>query len=287
MSDEDKMPVVEISGAAAASLLRTFAECGPGSLLLELGLRAVVTRTTENSDLHTAHRTTRETLVLDTWTTAQEAEVAELPGEPGAVRGFLRFRRQYESLEPSFRDRLLMKTMKEKLRRGVFLLATDQRTECLGLKLTMAGFLVDAASEAGRVAVRIKVPCLPEQCNYIQEDPVSTRLMEAMESNVDTGPGLVEVIQSFEVRGKNFKHILRSLSQEVLELEEERHALEGRVARLRARAEADMENTDQWRRTEALLRGELEGLVQEVVREMDPDMNMNTTLLFNGIEESD
>ena len=80
---------------------------------------------------------------------------------------------------------------------------------------------------------------------------------------------------------------MRSLSQEVLELEEERHALEGRVARLRARAEADMENTDQWRRTEALLRGELEGLVQEVVREMDPDMNMNTTLLFNGIEESD
>ena len=47
MSDgEDKMPVVEISGAAAASLLRTFAECGTGSLLLELGLRAVVTRTT-------------------------------------------------------------------------------------------------------------------------------------------------------------------------------------------------------------------------------------------------
>ena len=61
MSDgEDKMPVVEISGAAAASLLRTFAECGTGSLLLELGLRAVVTRTTENSDLHTAHRTARE-----------------------------------------------------------------------------------------------------------------------------------------------------------------------------------------------------------------------------------
>ena len=61
MGDEDKMPVVEISGAAAAaSLLRTFAECGPGSLLLELGLRAVVTRTTENSDLHTAHSTTRE-----------------------------------------------------------------------------------------------------------------------------------------------------------------------------------------------------------------------------------
>ena len=60
MSDEDKMPVVEISGAAAANLLRTFAECGSGSLLLELGLRAVVTRTTENSDLHTAHRTTRE-----------------------------------------------------------------------------------------------------------------------------------------------------------------------------------------------------------------------------------
>ena len=229
----------------------------------------------------------RETLVLDTWTGVQEAEVAELPGEPGAVRGFLRFRRQYESLEPSFRDRLLMKTMKEKLRRGVFLLATDQRTECLGLKLTMAGYLVDADSEAGRVAVRIKVPCLPEQCNYIQENPVSTRLLEAMESNVDTGPGLVEVIQSFEVRGQNFKHILRTLSQEVLELEEERHALEGRVARLRARAEADMENTDQWRRTEALLRGELEGLVQEVVREMDPDMNMNTTLLFNGIEESD
>ena len=64
----------------------------------------------------------------------------------------------------------------------------------------------------------------------------------------------------------------------------ERHTLEGRVARLRARAEADMENTDQWRRTEALLSGELEGLVQEVVREMDPDMNMNTTLLFNGNE---
>jgi len=284
MGDEDKQPVVEISGAAAASLLRTFAECGTGSLLLELELRAVVTRTTENSDLHTAHRTTRERLVLDTWTRVQEGEVAEQPGEPGAVRGFLRFRRQYESLEPSFRDRLLMKTMKEKFRRGVFLLATDQRTECLGLKLAMAGYLVDADSEAGRVAVRIKVPCLSVQSKYMQENPVNTRLMEAMESNVDTGPGLVEAIQSFEVRGENFKHILRTLSQEVLELEEERHALEGRVARLRARAEADMENTDQWRRTEALLSGELEGLVQEVVREMDPDMNMNTTLLFNGNE---
>ena len=284
MGDEDKQPVVEISGAAAASLLRTFAECGTGSLLLELELRAVVTRTTENSDLHTAHRTTRERLVLDTWTRVQEGEVAEQPGEPGAVRGFLRFRRQYESLEPSFRDRLLMKTMKEKFRRGVFLLATDQRTECLGLKLAMAGYLVDADSEAGRVAVRINVPCLSVQSQYMQENPANTRLMEAMESNVDTGPGLVEAIQSFEVRGQNFKHILRTLSQEVLELEEERHALEGRVARLRARAEADMENTDQWRRTEALLSGELEGLVQEVVREMDPDMNMNTTLLFNGNE---
>ena len=284
MGDEDKQPVVEISGAAAASLLRTFAECGPGSLLLELQLRAVVTRTTENSDLHTAHRTTRERLVLDTWTRVQEGEVAEQPGEPGAVRGFLRFRRQYESLEPSFRDRLLMKTMREKFRRGVFLLATDQRTECLGLKLAMAGYLVDADSEAGRVAVRINVPCLSVQSQYMQENPANTRLMEAMESNVDTGPGLVEVIQSFEVRGENFKHILRTLSQEVLELEEERHVLEGRVARLRARAEADMENTDQWRRTEALLSGELEGLVQEVVREMDPDMNMNTTLLFNGNE---
>ena len=284
MGDEDKQPVVEISGAAAASLLRTFAECGTGSLLLELELRAVVTRTTENSDLHTAHRTTRERLVLDTWTRVQEGEVAEQPGEPGAVRGFLRFRRQYESLEPSFRDRLLMKTMKEKFRRGVFLLATDQRTECLGLKLAMAGYLVDADSEAGRVAVRIKVPCLSVQSQYMQENPANTRLMEAMESNVDTGPGLVEAIQSFEVRGENFKHILRTLSQEVLELEEERHTLEGRVARLRARAEADMENTDQWRRTEALLSGELEGLVQEVVREMDPDMNMNTTLLFNGNE---
>ena len=284
MGDEDKEPVVEISGAAAASLLRIFAECGTGSLLLELGLRAVVTRTTENSDLHTAHRTTRERLVLDTWTRVQEGEVAEQPGEPGAVRGFLRFRRQYESLEPSFRDRLLMKTMKEKFRRGVFLLATDQRTECLGLKLAMAGYLVDADSEAGRVAVRINVPCLSVQSQYMQENPANTRLMEAMESNVDTGPGLVEVIQSFEVRGENFKHILRTLSQEVLELEEERHTLEGRVARLRARAEADLENTDQWRRTEALLSGELEGLVQEVVREMDPDMNMNTTLLFNGNE---
>ena len=284
MGDEDKQPVVEISGAAAASLLRTFAECGTGSLLLELELRAVVTRTTENSDLHTAHRTTRERLVLDTWTRVQEGEVAEQPGEPGAVRGFLRFRRQYESLEPSFRDRLLMKTMKEKFRRGVFLLATDQRTECLGLKLAMAGYLVDADSEAGRVAVRIKVPCLSVQSQYMQENPANTRIMEAMESNVDTGPGLVEVIQSFEVRGENFKHILRTLSQEVLELEEERHTLEGRVARLRARVEADMENTDQWRRTEALLSGELEGLVQEVVREMDPDMNMNTTLLFNGNE---
>ena len=284
MSDEDKQPVVEISGAAAASLLRTFAECGTGSLLLQLELRAVVTRTTENSDLHTAHRTTRERLVLDTWTRVQEGEVAEQPGEPGAVRGFLRFRRQYESLEPSFRDRLLMKTMREKIRRGVFLLATDQRTECLGLKLAMAGYLVDADSEAGRVAVRINVPCLSVQSQYMQENPANTRLMEAMESNVDTGPGLVEAIQSFEVRGENFKHILRTLSQEVLELEEERHALEGRVARLRARAEADMENTDQWRRTEALLSGELEGLVQEVVREMDPDMNMNTTLLFNGNE---
>ena len=284
MSDEDKQPVVEISGAAAASLLRTFAECGPGSLLLQLELRAVVTRTTENSDLHTAHRTTRERLVLDTWTRVQEGEVAEQPGEPGAVRGFLRFRRQYESLEPSFRDRLLMKTMREKICRGVFLLATDQRTECLGLKLAMAGYLVDADSEAGRVAVRINVPCLSVQSQYMQENPANTRLMEAMESNVDTGPGLVEVIQSFEVRGENFKHILRTLSQEVLELEEERHALEGRVARLRARAEADLENTDQWRRTEALLSGELEGLVQEVVREMDPDMNMNTTLLFNGNE---
>ena len=284
MGDEDKQPVVEISGAAAASLLRTFAECGTGSLLLELELRAVVTRTTENSDLHTAHRTTRERLVLDTWTRVQEGEVAEQPGEPGAVRGFLRFRRQYESLEPSFRDRLLMKTMKEKFRRGVFLLATDQRTECLGLKLAMAGYLVDADSEAGRVAVRINVPCLSVQSQYMQENPANTRIMEAMESNVDTGPGLVEAIQSFEVRGENFKHILRTLSQEVLELEEERHTLEGRVARLRARAEADMENTDQWRRTEALLSGELEGLVQEVVREMDPDMNMNTTLLFNGNE---
>ena len=118
MSEKLSEITVEISGAAVAGLQRIYVEADD-DVLLEMQGDELVTDTSENNDQFTVQTSRKKRFVLQNWALAHKDSVTEMIRDASKVKledgfvGFIRLRKGWNTTEPSYLDRRIMKSLQQ------------------------------------------------------------------------------------------------------------------------------------------------------------------------------
>jgi len=269
---------IEFSGATVANLYRIFAELEDDALLGLVGER-ISSSSIENSDAQTSANVIRHRFIVNNFIFISFQEEKQLlTGNFNDLSdnfvGFLRFRKNFSILMPSFNDRRIMKELATKKYNCIFMVANEDQSRSLGVRYNMTSYLVDKPENICQKKTNILFPCLGAKSQYRKSSDKSVS-RELLVVNVDVDTALKDVIDSFETVSKNFHKNVEEATEEVLELESEKHKIEKRVDLLAS--EIDKELQKQIIQI-GLKHKNLQSSLDAVIDESSSDVNISNML---------
>ena len=273
---------VEISGAAVAGLQRIYVEADD-DILLEVQGSELTTHINENNDQFTKQTSRRNKIVVQTWSRVHKESIPEMMKDASKILlqkgfvGFIRLRKYWNSTEPSFLDRRIMKSFQKLQKKCVFIIVSEEINSSLGVRFKMTGYLVDVGVKLASQHVKIVTPCLGSKSNY-KSNPNLSKTGRDLVSGVDINDvqdKLKDVVNTIHGVTETFHQNVRTLQKEILELEEENANLERKVAKIEREKDTQLKNSVQYRKYHDILYGDLETNLTRAINNVLRDDNMN------------